>query len=379
MDGRDFEFLLQIAAEQHARGALADDATLVSMACEMASLHYGAVDAAGDQVLERVLAECDTSVDRGESATAALKAAPGRGRSALRGERRGGGQRVERFPLKRRMRVAVIGAALALAAVWSLPTERGNEANSEVGASGVHRAFDELAAELGGAPVMKQNENTPSLGVFNEAAAGIQAWAYGYEGKSLLGRESWATMGKIPSPTATPVRVLVRTQDGENVGLKLMTLYPENDASSLRTAADAITKNLLAWAARERVQISWTCPPVGKNGVKYDGTYTWPREVRMCPGRTGLSQASLVAHELAHHSQGKRNRLGRASREKEDEADAVSIVALKVLLGSGAISAKDGGYLSVPGKHLPALVTSRSAIEEMATELVSAGSTGSER
>ena len=103
------------------------------------------------------------------------------------------------------------------------------------------------------------------------------------------------------------------------------------DATSARTAkVERAKQRLLTWARRsERMTFVRVCPPKDARAVA--DYQLASRVVRICPHLTGEAELVTLTHEVAHHLQGLRGRLGRPRNFMEDEADAVAVVALRAI------------------------------------------------
>ena len=136
------------------------------------------------------------------------------------------------------------------------------------------------------------------------------------------------------------------------------------DAGAARIAL--AKRRLLAWATRsQRITFLRICPPGAPTII---GDYDMEtRVVRACPNLHGADELEVLTHEVAHHLQGLRGRLSRSPNLKEDEADAVAVVALRVV--GFDIDARDQYYLSEARDHVTGLRASRRVIEAMAETL----------
>jgi hypothetical protein len=332
------DYALSIAAEQFDRGEVLDAITIAKLTKKVTAVRHGGIDAAGYEQLASVLARFGTLHDEAEAAHAALKIEPGIGRNPVRPKRPPSW--AARHAVVVRDRAArrspwwpavAVGAAMGVLFVLSARSGGFGGLSTE---EAVHASFVGLVEELGGSPAS-------------------------------------AAVSSLPN-TTEPTNWLSTT----------LTAFAADFAKGYRRCssreaaavdAEEVRKHLLAYAEKEQIKVEFICPPAGPGGTKLIGDYRWPRQMRLCPGISGLAGAELVAHELGHHLQGKAGRLNR--KPAEDEADAVSLTALKAL--GVDIHATDGAYLSKPGAHLPALLASRAAIEAMAGALVEAA--GNER
>lgn len=327
MDDRELEFTLHLAWQQHERGEVVDDQTLAAMVRKLSAARYGGFDAVGDEKLAGVLLDHGSKQDAAEGALAALKIEPGLGHAPVGPKRRAAwaSRQVAVVQTERPRRRAILSLAAGVALAWVLFSEgpRDDHSHFDVPAA-VSASFDELMQELSGTEVVE-----------------------------------------APAPPTTSLTWL--TGMLTNVASDFASGY-RRGRTRLRGSAEQVSQELLRFAEAEKIQLQWECPPPARDGTRFLGDYRWPRKIRICPGLSSLEATAVGAHELAHHLQGVEGRLGR--KGKEEEADAVALVALKAL--AVKVKARDGAYLAKPGDHVAGLREARSAIEQMAAVLVRA-------
>lgn len=327
MDERELEFTLHLAWQQHERGEVVDDHTLAAMVRKLSAARYGGVDAVGDEKLAGVLLNHGSKQDAAEGALAALKIEPGLGRAPVSPTRRAAraSQQVAVVQTERPRRRALLSLAAGVALAWVLFSEGPSAEHSHFDVpAAVSASFDELVQELSGSEVVEATARpTTSL-----------AWLTG---------------------------MLTNVASDFAIGYR-------RGHTRLRGRTDQVSQELVRFAEAEKIQLQWECPPPARDGTRFLGDYRWPRKIRICPGLSSLELAAVAAHELAHHSQGVAGRLRR--KGKEEEADAIALVALKAL--AVEVKASDGAYLGKPGDHVAGLREARSTIEQMAAVLVRA-------
>jgi hypothetical protein len=366
---------------------ITDYETICADADTLAALNYAAVESPGTQVMAGTLRA--VGPEHVDAAAAQLKILPqtGTGKFKIKVVPRAGAKatsltRWARLTEPVRTIVAALMwatlVALALHVVFAdMPMiDEIRQPPTTVRAVGktADAAFDELVDGLsergsGGHAVSAERTNLLTPGWVNTLLMLVQ----GGHGEPVALPTEWTKAGFMLRPGAHPKWVLAPVSGETATGLVGTAVWPISAVTMGTSPPDveATTTQLIHWAAREQIALTWQCPKA--HGIV--GEYLWPsRVIHICPQFTGVQKLEVLAHELSHHLQGKRGRLGRPSAQKDDEADAVAAVAL-AMVGLD-VSPAEFPYLSRSGNHVTGIKAARGTILEMARELAAAARAG---
>lgn len=374
---------LAAAARAEAGKPIDDLEAICSDADQLSELAFAAVEMPGMNVVERVLRA--TALLGANAALDELKILPSGGAgtfmvSGIQPVRQTVSRRLPRWERAGEFaRLLAVGLLLILlfeGALATVPWADQLRRSQGASAPAAEAAFDDLVAQLGGGrsedrQVSETRGQLMSPGGLNTLLLFLQ----GNWGEPVARASDWGTMGFVPAAGAKPLWVVTRLTDGDDVvGIGRTAVWAASRVIRRDVHADvgATTARLLHWGTREGIKLTWVCPK--ERGAT--GDYFWPvRVMHICRSLTGRERLLVLTHELAHHLQGKHDRFNGQQALTEDEADAVTVVALGIV-GIPDVSIRELGYLSRPGDHLTGIRAARSAIIAMGEELAEAAGAG---